>query len=134
MPIIRQHHSSCEPVKTHSEDELITEQFHAPHLEIKNMVKNGSMHFTDAKPMYGDFTDLPTLESIQVNRLRIVQVHNNLHPKVRKHFPTADSFIQFINNDPTEEQLIEVGLKQREVPLIEPPPVETPVKPETPAE
>lgn len=130
MPQIRQHHSQCEPVKIHSTDEPITEQFHAPHLEIKNMVKNGAMHFTDAKPMYGDFTELPTRESIEVNRLRIVQVHNNLHPKVRKHFPTADSFMRFLNENPTDEQLIEVGLKQ--APPPEPEVITQPV--ETPAE
>lgn len=127
---MRQHYSHSEKVVIHSEDEPVTEQSHAPFLEIKNMVKSGAMHFTDAKPFYAHADDLPDLEQIQINRLRINQVHANLHPKVRKHLRTADEMMRFLQSNPTHEDLVAVGLAEE---ILETPaPVETPV--ETPAE
>lgn len=128
--MIRQHHSQVDRVKVTSTDDTITEQFHAQALEIKNMVKNGNMHFTESKPMYGDFSDLPTLDKICINRLRVQQVHNNLDPKVRKHLRTPDEMVDFLANDPSDEDLIAVGLKK--APVIEPDP--QPVPPPEPPE
>lgn len=119
--MIRQHHSQCERVKVTSTEEKITEQFHAPSLEIKNMVKSGAMHFTEAKPMYGDFTDLPDLDKICLNRLRINQVHANLAPNVRKHLRTPDEMIDFLKSDPDHDDLVSVGLAKPK-----PKPVEIP--------
>lgn len=127
--MIRQHHSQCEPVKTTSTDENLTEQSHAKNLEIKNMVRGGGFHFSEKKPIYGDFTELPNLDMVMKSRQRINQLHAGLPNKVKKSLRTPDEMIEYFKSNPDEESLIDIGLLPKPPVVPEPDPAPAPTEP-----
>lgn len=104
----RTHFSQCERSALPVSEEILTEQSHAAKLDINHMVKHGFLHNTN-EPIYGDFTEVPELDTLVLNRRRLNNLYASLPNRVKKHIHNIDELVRVIGRQ-DESELIEVGL------------------------
>lgn len=89
-------------------EKSLTEQCHAQALDIRTMMTQGFIT-TTATPMYGDFSELPTLDLLLNNRVRLQHYYNGLPTRAKRFYPTMDAFVHALL-DGDEAELIDAGL------------------------
>lgn len=101
-----------------------TEQSHAERLSIKAMMTQGFIQSTRT-PMWGDFSEIPSLDVLLNNRIKLTNLYNSLPNSVKVNVPTIDAFARtLLKGD--ENELIQFGLLQKPLEAKEPDPVPQP--------
>lgn len=105
---IRTHRSHAPTVKCKSKLPSMTEQSHAEQLEIRNMLKKG-VRMSRQQPIWGDASNVPSLDVLLRNRRRLQQIYDGLPPRVKADLPGLDDLVRILK-DGTQEDLVDVGL------------------------
>lgn len=91
--------------------ESLTEQSHAESLNIRKMMTSGYIQ-TNKTAMWGDFSEIPPLDVLLNNRIKLTNIYNALPKKVKQNVETIDEFARaLLRGD--EQELLDYGIIER---------------------
>ena len=105
---IRVHHSQMKRVRKTIEKPSLTEQSHAESLNIRTMFKKG-VRMSRQQPIWGDASQIPSLDLLLMNRRRLMLIHDKLPARVKADVPTLDDFVRLLSTAEAQD-LVDVGL------------------------
>lgn len=95
--------------------ECLVEQYHKDDCDIHNILKRfwktGILPITDAKPVYGDFSNVKTYQEAQTLIARVNEYFESLPSRVRERFSNDPAeFLDFVNNPENRKECEDLGI------------------------